>query len=539
MHYAIIAAGVGSRLQQEGVTVPKPLVSLRGQVMIDRLLRLFVRHDAESISIIINEEMPEVRRYLEQWGAPEHLATLGLSADFPFHLLIKNTPGSMHSLAALAEVIPEGRFCLTTVDTIFHASDFAHYLRAFTSLTAEEGDGCFAVTRYVDDEKPLYVQAAADGRSIAAFADTPPTGDWYVSGGIYGLDTRTAFPILRQCMATGQVRMRQFQRALIAGGLRLRLYPFDQIIDVDHADDIAKAEQFLGREALCIRRAAEFSPNHVGNDAAILAAVADRLRASGWSVCTVDEEQLPTWKPEDFPPVILHMARRAESLQLLSRLASTGRHTLLNAPLGVRNCGREAMTRLLTDAGVPHPASCCIDTIAPWFAAHPEWNTHFPGWLKRGDFHALERDDVNYVSTPSDADKLLFQYFLRGISRAVYNEHLHGDLVKFYGVVGTNFFYWFYPKAEGHSKFGLERQNDATLMIPFSAADLQALCDRSARLLGVSLYGGDCIVAPDGTCRIIDFNDWPSYAPCRAAAADAIAHLVQYGEAAAETSATD
>ncbi len=40
---------------------------------------------------------------------------------------------------------------------------------------------------------------------------------------------------------------------------------------------------------------------------------------------------------------------------------------------------------------------------------------------------------------------MLQEFFLRGIKRAVINRHLDGDLIKFYGVAGTDFFYWFYP----------------------------------------------------------------------------------------------
>ena len=49
MDYAIIAAGEGSRLVEEGVTTPKPLVRLLGEPMIDRLMGLFLRHGATSI----------------------------------------------------------------------------------------------------------------------------------------------------------------------------------------------------------------------------------------------------------------------------------------------------------------------------------------------------------------------------------------------------------------------------------------------------------------------------------------------------------
>ena len=39
--------------------------------------------------------------------------------------------------------------------------------------------------------------------------------------------------------------MRNSQRALVAAGLDLVAYPFDKIVDVDHAGDIATAEAFI------------------------------------------------------------------------------------------------------------------------------------------------------------------------------------------------------------------------------------------------------------------------------------------------------
>ena len=65
MDYAIIAAGEGSRLAQEGVKWPKPLVRLNGVALIDRLIDVFLKNNATSISIIVNEEMTEVQDYLK------------------------------------------------------------------------------------------------------------------------------------------------------------------------------------------------------------------------------------------------------------------------------------------------------------------------------------------------------------------------------------------------------------------------------------------------------------------------------------------
>ena len=41
MKFAVIAAGEGSRLAEEGVKHPKPLVELHGEAMIARLVRIF------------------------------------------------------------------------------------------------------------------------------------------------------------------------------------------------------------------------------------------------------------------------------------------------------------------------------------------------------------------------------------------------------------------------------------------------------------------------------------------------------------------
>ena len=39
--------------------------------------------------------------------------------------------------------------------------------------------------------------------------------------------------------------MRNFQRALLWAGLRLKAFPMGKVMDVDHISDIKKAEKFL------------------------------------------------------------------------------------------------------------------------------------------------------------------------------------------------------------------------------------------------------------------------------------------------------
>ena len=232
MNFAIIAAGEGSRLAQEGVTQPKPLVKLNGRPMIGRLLDIMVENGAESISLIINPDMPEVKLFIDEWMSRNNGVNLRYA--------VQRTPSSMHSFAVLSEMIPDGKFCMTTVDTIFRPKEFAQYIKAFEAMPESDDDGMFAVTEFVDDEKPLWISANEEG-VITEFSDNVGK---YVSGGIYGMTAKTAFPVLRKCLAEGQSRMRNFQRALLMSGLRIRAWQFEQIFDIDHASDIDKAEKW-------------------------------------------------------------------------------------------------------------------------------------------------------------------------------------------------------------------------------------------------------------------------------------------------------
>ena len=162
MKFAIIAAGEGSRLAQEGVALPKPLVRLQGEPMIQRLIRIFRECGAESISIIVNTLRPETEAFVRQLIADGQ-------AQVPIHLVVRSTPSSMHSFSELAPSLRGSDFCLTTVDTIFREEEFARFIEDFRQSDA---DGMMAVTDYIDDEKPLYVGTDSE---LIAFAIVPST----------------------------------------------------------------------------------------------------------------------------------------------------------------------------------------------------------------------------------------------------------------------------------------------------------------------------------------------------------------------------
>ena len=231
MKFAIISAGEGSRLAQEGVQLPKPLVQLNGMAMIDRLIHIFAKNGAEQVVVIINNEVAQTK---------EHLALLKKVSEVPLEVIVKTTPSSMHSFYELSTYLKDDKFCLTTVDTIFRVEEFSRFIEAFK---ASDKDGLMAVTDYIDDEKPLYISTDEE-LNITGFHDARTPDCRYISGGIYCL-TPKSIDTLQRCMENGMSRMRNFQRQLVADGLHLGAYPFSKILDVDHASDIEKAEAFL------------------------------------------------------------------------------------------------------------------------------------------------------------------------------------------------------------------------------------------------------------------------------------------------------
>jgi NDP-sugar pyrophosphorylase family protein len=234
MKYAIIAAGEGSRLVQEGVAAPKPLVKVGGEMLIDRLIRVFQDNKASEICVICNEQMTAVAA---------HLKDIAEAGCVPLKFLVKSTPSSMHSMWELSKWLKDEPFVLTTVDTIFRENEFKAYIAAFEQMIgAGKCDGLMGVTDYIDDEKPLYV-GTSDEMAITGFYDTCDNPK-YISGGIYGL-TPKSLDTLRQCIERGDSRMRNFQRALVSDGLKLKAYGFSKVLDIDHASDIQKAEDFL------------------------------------------------------------------------------------------------------------------------------------------------------------------------------------------------------------------------------------------------------------------------------------------------------
>lgn len=519
MKFAIIAAGDGSRLAQEGVTEPKPLVKVRGERLIDRLIRIFMGSNATEIVVICNEQMSDVASHLKM------IQDKGLNGlPVPLRFVVKSTPSSMHSFYELRHFLRDEPFVLTTVDTIFDESEFHDYVLSFQDKIAQGTDALMGVTDYIDDEKPLYV-GVDNVMCINGYYDTPQADSRFISAGIYGL-TAPSLNILEACIEKGESRMRNFQRALVAAGLRIEAYPLTKVFDIDHIDDIRKADEGVNNLSSCckgktllIQRAACYSPNSEEKDLAVLQEVSSLLEDA--TIISEDDfvNRFSTYNQsvssESVESVnvycqIISMARSPKALDCLEQLEQSGIR-VLNPSVGVRACQKSNVDKVMRENYLPLPPDKGDDGY----------------WVKRADTTAQSKEDVCFCHDWSEVEKIKSTFMQRGITDVVTQAHVKGDVVKFYGVESTGFFRYYYSGDDTETKFGDEERNGKPQYYPFSSSDLQTDAEKVACLLQTPIYGGDAIIHEDGSYVIIDFNDFPSFSKCRKEAAKAIFERVK------------
>jgi hypothetical protein len=264
-----------------------------------------------------------------------------------------------------------------------------------------------------------------------------------------------------------------------------------------------------------IYREAAHSPGRIDDDAAIMKRVGEALRARDFAVelLAVDGIDNALARPCG------NIFAMCEGSEVLCRLESAAQQgaVIVNSPQAIGNTYRHRMIELFQRRQVSAPPSRIVATDAS--APHPLTSV----WIKRYDFHATQPDDVIYAASEAGWHEALRRFARRGIPFVIVQQHVEGDLVKFYGVSGhrgegrkASWFEWFYHRHQG--KLGYR----------FEPAQLEDAALHAASVLGVEIFGGDAIIRPDGEPLIIDLNAWPSYAPFRNQAAEAIAdHLAR------------
>jgi hypothetical protein len=261
-----------------------------------------------------------------------------------------------------------------------------------------------------------------------------------------------------------------------------------------------------GPSCIGVLREPAHSPGRVDDDAAIMRSVGDAMMERGFRFELVAADALV----EAASANLFVMCERGTVLDRLAAMEKAG-SIVVNSPAAIRNTYRHRMVKLFAQHRVAAPLS--------WIVA-ADANMARPAdcaWIKRYDFHATQRDDVMYAASETGWREALRRFADRGIPFVVAQEHVAGDLVKFYGVRNraltpdANWFQWFYHRDKG------------MLGHAFDPARLSEAAFHAAAALGLEVFGGDAVIKADGEPKIIDLNAWPSYALYRNRAAQAIA----------------
>lgn len=228
MRAGIIAAGEGLRLQGAFPALPKPMIPVRGLPLAHWTLSALRSAGVESVTLLHNSKGGLLREYLQP-----------LFPDLRWTFLQADTRSSWESFRLVASRCAEGKapFLVSTVDALVPPAEVARFAR-----TALEGglDAALALTRFVEDEKPLWAELGSDGR-VRALGEAAAKRE-FVTCGLYLLSPAlaAAFP------APGEFSsLREFWGWAVESGRRVLGVPLAKTVDVDRPEDLPAAEALL------------------------------------------------------------------------------------------------------------------------------------------------------------------------------------------------------------------------------------------------------------------------------------------------------
>jgi NDP-sugar pyrophosphorylase family protein len=235
MNLVIVSPGDSSRIRSEELKIPKHLIKINGECLIERIIRIAQQNGIQRIHFVINSFETGLKEFLLS-------NKFGISLD----LIIQDTQNLMHSLFSIAPHLKKESFCFASIDSIFIENEFSEFIKY--SLLHEDIDGTLAVTRYINDERPLCVAMDTED-TVLKFSDSKEGYNW-ATGGIYYFSPKI-FSEIEFALESGISRLRIFLHMLIKRGYQLKGFSFSKIIYINYLSDKAKREAFLDGIKLC------------------------------------------------------------------------------------------------------------------------------------------------------------------------------------------------------------------------------------------------------------------------------------------------
>lgn len=222
----IIGAGLGSRLAGSHPGTPKPLVELAGRPLVCWILDGLREAGVSRVTMLHNSSGDAIPGVLR-----------GAFPDLAFRFLRADTASSWESFRLVASSLAETeeRFLMSTVDVVAPPSEVRRF--------AEEAAGApaaLALTRFVEDEKPLWADLGPDGLVSALGPDA--TVRETVTCGLYALTREVAAGF----KSPGDyARLRDFWTDLVRSKTGVRGVVLSDTVDLDRPEDFKAARALI------------------------------------------------------------------------------------------------------------------------------------------------------------------------------------------------------------------------------------------------------------------------------------------------------
>ena len=270
----------------------------------------------------------------------------------------------------------------------------------------------------------------------------------------------------------------------------------------------------MTKRILGIYREACFSNRAVDADQAILDRALDHMAqiAPDVEILRVHPDQEKFTIQHQEVDLVLSMAQSENALLFLEKL-EVGGIKVMNSTHSIRNCYRVVLSKLLTQKTDLSPRSCVVENSDDIKRCQKILTNG--AWIKRGDFHALEDGDVQFCDSCDKLETIVADFKKRGVNTLILQEHVEGQIYKFYGVSDR----YFSLRYMGHTtkdRYNLETKENTLQVDPLT---LESIAFECTGMMDLSFFGGDFIITEEGRPYLVDVNDWPSFRTCRDEAA--------------------